>query len=332
MDFNITRKVRAFYRAVEVEGFDSPYNTLFLKVFYPAKFEESEEVLNLGVVPVEEAEAPFPVVIFLSGVNVSAASYQWLGERFAENGIVFVSFDWVAEALPGDSVGLTPGVDLSAMTPETYGTKPATSAVSAILRELENIQDDSLLSGLLDLEKIVLGGHSAGGSLAIMNAHHYENVVGAFSYGSHSQGATMLGFEPDTFLALDETLPVFIAGGDNDGVISSSVKRYGKVDGDCVTPLAKTFEAGLGGESTRYLAIFKGSNHFLITNPTDETAGRSYLDNLPGKDVSEKREALGRLILNFIKSECLDTANGSDLVTLGEELTGQNILTIFKQS
>jgi hypothetical protein len=327
-------KVRAFYRSIAVEGFESPYNILSLKVFYPAKFDESEEVMNMGIVPVDKTLSPFPVVLFISGVNVSVASYQWLGIEMAKNGIIFVTFDWVTNSIPGGKVGLTPGVDLEAMTPEIYGTKPSGSAISTLLRELENIQNDSLLKGLLDLDKVILGGHSAGGSIAIMNANpnFFPNIIGGFSYGSHSQGATMLGFPPDTFLPISSEIPIFIAGGTKDGVIASSVKRYGKKDSNCVIPLVKTYEENLTAKTKRLLAIFENANHFLATHPIDETTGRSYLDSEIPTNNESLRKAFSSLTLQFIKSACLNTDTNKSLTELIKDIEQKGLLSEVKIS
>ena len=322
--------VRAFYTATAVPGFESPYNVLNLKVFYPARFDDSEEVRNLGIVPPDESAAPYPVVLFFSGVNVAASSYAWLGAEFANRGIVFVSFDWVTDTLPGGKTGLTPGIDLSALTPDAYGSKPTAIAMPSLLKELQRLNEDSLLSGLLDLRKLILGGHSAGGSTAIMNARRafFPEVIGAFAYGSHSQGATMLGFEPDTFLPLSSRVPILIAGGSNDGVISSSARRYGKEDGDCIGPLIQTFESGLKADSPRFAAIFDDSNHFLIADPVDHTTGRSYLDNPESDDVGTRRQALAQLILAFVQSMCLGSSAG-DIAEIGDRLLDADIVSEF---
>ena len=202
-------KVRSIYRAALVENAIAPYNSILLKVFYPATLELTPEALNFGIVPVNKTNAPFPVVIFFSGVNVDAGSYHDLAVEMAEKGLVFITFDWVTNTLPGNHTGLTPGVDLKNMTPENIAKFPTGLAVQSILNELENINKDSLLQGLLDLDKIIFGGHSAGGSIALLNANpdFFPQVIGAFAYGAHTQGATMLGFAPETFIPLSVNTP-----------------------------------------------------------------------------------------------------------------------------
>ena len=107
--------VRAFYEAAKVEGAQAPYDTLHLKVFYPAQMSGSHLEKDMGVVPVDPTQAPFPVVIFFNGFNCDAQRYQWLAVELAERGLVVVIYNWVAEQV--GMIGLTAGVDVEAGNP-----------------------------------------------------------------------------------------------------------------------------------------------------------------------------------------------------------------------
>ncbi len=50
--------VRAMFRAAVVDGAPPPYNTLHLKVFYPAQLSGGDRETNLGVVPAAAEKAP----------------------------------------------------------------------------------------------------------------------------------------------------------------------------------------------------------------------------------------------------------------------------------
>lgn len=160
-----------------------------------------------------------------------------------------------------------------------------------------------MLAGKLDLQKIVLGGHSAGGTIALHepNARFYPQVVARFAYAGHTQTSTMLGFAPGTILAAGDK-PVLLIGGAEDGVIAASRGRYG--DGmNAVDPLTRTFHEGAtGGRGESYLAILTGANHFTFAHPVDETTGLSFLDLPATHDEAELRVLCVELITNFIAS------------------------------
>lgn len=53
-------------------------------------------------------------------------------------------------------------VNLSPLTPAVYGSGPTASALPSLLTALEHLQTEGVLARLLDLNHIILGGHSAG--------------------------------------------------------------------------------------------------------------------------------------------------------------------------
>ena len=73
-----------------------------------------------------------------------------------------------------------------------YGKAPTASALPTLLKELEKLQSEGVLAGLLDLNSVILGGHSAGGRVAIENAdsQFFPSVVAAFAYGAHTAAIT----------------------------------------------------------------------------------------------------------------------------------------------
>ncbi len=293
--------VRAFYRSAKVTGAPAPYDTLTLKVYYPAVFGDTPHERNTGVIPADVNGAPYPVVVFFPGVNVGMESYAWLAVELAQRGSVVVLFSWIAEDFPG-SVSLTPGMDLAFINPDTYGTGPSASALPSILDELARINAVGVLSGLLNLERVVLGGHSAGGTMALLNASRswFPQVAGAFAYGAHSGASTMLGFPPATVLSLPDA-PLLIVGGTRDGVIESSSHRYA-LDGIGTTTLLleRTFHEGAQAGST--LVLLEGANHFLVCHPHDDTTGRGFLEQPAAGDESALRALFVDLVDAFVKS------------------------------
>jgi dienelactone hydrolase len=290
---NQQKIVRAFFQAAKVEGIQSPYDTLHLKIFYPAQISDNYLAQELRNLPVNPEQKPFPVVIFFNGFNCDAQQYQWLAVKLVERGLVVVLFNWITESLPGN-IHLTPGIDLEQWKSTNYGNAPSTLALPTLINTLEKLQTEGILAGMLDLQKIILGGHSAGGRLAIENANpqFFPQVTAAFAYGCHTTGLLMLGYEPGTILPLPDTLPLLLMGGTCDGVIANRGSSYGVNLEDGITPVIRTFhEAITGGRKDSYLVIFEGANHFSINDYFDAATASLFLD-LPATQPQEKIQLL----------------------------------------
>jgi len=190
-------------------------------------------------------------------------------------------------------------MDFNMWKPGIYGTVPTASALPTLLAKLEQLQAEGILAGMLDLERVILGGHSAGGRVAIENANpnFFPQVAASFAYAAHSMGGTIMGYEPGTILPLPDSLPMLLMGGTCDGVIANSSDRYGIASGDATTAVRRTFqEAIAGGRNDNYLVLLEGANHFTITDPFDFTIGNGFLD-FP---TTQSPEALRLLIADII--------------------------------
>lgn len=318
--------IRAFFDAVKIEQAQPPLDTLHLKIFYPAQFNESQQVQNLGIIPADVTQAPFPVVIFFNGVNCEAKSYQWLMEELAETGLVVVSFNWIAENLPG-LIGLTPGVDVEKLKPDSYGTGVTASALPALLAKLEQLQQQGILAGKLDLEKVIIGGHSAGGRVAIESANpeFFPQIAASFAYGAHTMAGVDFGYEPKTILPLPDSLPLLLMGGTCDGVIANSTSRYGMTEKDPTYSVIQTFSEGIkGGRKDSYLVLLEGANHFSVTSTFDDTTGRGFLDFPSTQSEIEIRSLIAKIIISFINAHVRDQSQ--DLQLLQQILTLSNPL------
>ncbi len=324
--------IRAFWRAVKVETAVPPYDTLHLKVFYPAQTSDSQLERDQGIVPANSEQAPFPVVIFFNGVNCELQIYQWLAVKLAQRGLVVITFAWIAENLPG-IVGLTPGVNIAMWQPQAYGTGASAAALPALLGEIERLQSEGILAGLLDLKKIVLGGHSAGGRVALESANprFFPQIAAAFGYGVHTAAPVMLGYEPGKILPLPDALPMLLIGGTCDGVIANSSDRYGISAGDPTTLTVRTFKEALsGGRNDTYLVLIEGANHFSIAHPQDSTTGRSFLDFPATQPEDRIRSLIAEVITLFIDAYVRHQASAS--LALNQLLTANPAITLFEQN
>jgi len=293
--------VRAFYDAAKVGSAQAPYDTLHLKIFYPAQLSGSQLEKDMGIVPVDSAQAPHPVVIFFSGFNCDAQKYQWLAVKLAERGLVVVIFNWVAEQF--EMIGLTAGVDVEACKPALYSKAPSASALPAILAKLENLQTKGILAGMLDLKRVILGGHSAGGKVAAENAdtRFFPQVAASFSYAGHSAAPVLFGYEAGTFLPLPDRLPMLLMGGTRDGVIANSGYRYGMSPEDASTSIARTFQGAIsGGRSDCYLVVLEGANHYSMADGFDSATGRAFLDLPATKSAEDIHSLMAEIIGLFI--------------------------------
>lgn len=105
-----------------------------------------------------------------------------------------------------------------------------------------------LLSGLLDLERVVLAGHSGGGTVALENANPaWFPVVATFTYAAHTMASVMLGHGPSTVLAMPGAIPTLMVAGELDGVMAASSDRYRAVADAPHDPVARTFDEAFAG-------------------------------------------------------------------------------------
>ena len=286
--------IQAFWRAIKVESARSPYDTIQLKVFYPS-----------------DRDNALPVVIFFSGINCNLAMYEWLAIELASRGTVVILFNWLAENIPGQ-IALTPGVNLAAFAPDVYGTIPTASALPTLLAELEHLNTSGELAGVLDLQKIILGGHSIGGRIALENSNSqfFDRVAAAFSYGGHTINPIYLGYEPAIISSLPNSVPMLLIGGTNDGVIVNNARDYG-IDRweTAATPVERTFREAIAREQDdSYLVILKGANHFSISDRPDPTLRVTALDFQATQPPATIRSVMAEIIGLFIDFQVRDRA------------------------
>ncbi len=317
------RAARAIYAPCAVPGAQAPMDRAILRIVYPARRIRGREQLDSGFIRADTAGAPYPVVLILPGINVGPEAYAWLSGYLARRGHIAVTYSFVAEELAG-RVSLTPGLDLSALAPRTYGTRPSGSVIAPLVEALGRQNETGVLEGCVDVGSVFLAGHSAGGSVALFNANPewFPQVRGAFAYGAHAAASTMLGHDEGTILPLPARVPLMLALGTRDGIIANSAHRYGGM----VNPVQATFENGVRRDrGDCYLVEIEGANHFSIARPVDRATGRQYLDEAETGDGDRIRELLAKLLGSFIA----DTLNGN--TERVRRLAGHGLVSAFRR-
>ncbi|WP_238006582.1 dienelactone hydrolase family protein [Dactylosporangium sp. AC04546] len=285
--------MRSLWHAVRIPDAPEPFDTAVLKVHYPALVTGSDEERLSGNFRADPANAPYPVVLILSGINVGQDAYRWLATDLASRGFAAVTYDWVGPLFAGQ-VGLTPGVDLALAKPDTYGQGPTCQAIAPIISALSG-----LLDGALDTTRLALVGHSAGGTVALQSGRFFSGVRAVATYGAHTMVSTMLGWPAGTIAPAHVESPVLLLAGTEDGVIADSADRY-QATGDH-DPVSRTFDEALqdrGGEHV--LAWLQGGNHFSIADPVDPTSARAFLDRPSTVDGASARAAIAGLLATFL--------------------------------
>ena len=129
---------------------------------------------------------------------------------------------------------------------------------------------DGPLAGLLDLDRIVVAGHSAGGTVALLNADPawFRGVVAAISYAGHTMPATMIGHPVGTVLASPAGVPALLFGGGRDDVIAASAVRYSEDGGptDDHDPIHATFDRGTTAPGST-LVMLAEATHLTLCDP-----------------------------------------------------------------
>ena len=289
--------VRGLHFSFEAQG-DAAFATLY----YPGDDERLEEARLTGQVPALGTDAPWPVVVLMGGINVAPDGYRWLAGRLAANGLCAATYAAIGSLGPAGR-GITPGLDLAALAPGVIGTRPSATALGPLLAKVADLSEDAdtPVAGLVDLSRVVVGGHSAGGTVALHNSDPswVPGLRGVFCYGAHTMTATALGHGDAAVAPIPAKVPVMLLSGTDDAVIAASRDRYRSDDG-AHDPVRRTFEEAIDRQQgDSWLVELAGAGHFAVCDPVDATSGRSFLEPDAGRADPETRDVLGSLIAAF---------------------------------
>ena len=295
---------------------------LRLSIFYLADRSALPQARLTGLVPPAEGGRR-PVVVVMPGINVVADSYRWLAQELTLAGCVVAAYSLIGDLGPAGE-GITPGIDLEALTPAALGKRPSASALAEVL---DLIGAEPILSGVADMKRIVLGGHSAGGTLALHNARPawFPGVCAAFSYAGHTMTAASLGHGESPVAPVPSETPLLLLSGALDGVIAASRDRYITDPATPHDPMRRTFEEAVVSDrgDCWWVELAEGT-HFTPCHPVDHTSARSFLEppeplqppvpsdppvppELPDPPgMTEARNLLVQLLVAFLREYVLD--------------------------
>jgi len=314
--------VRAVRTATRVPGVAAPYDTVHVTVRYPALPARDDVERMSGALAADAAGAPYPVVVLVPGVNCPADAYRWLAFRLVEAGNVCVSYDWVGELFPGQ-YGLTPGVDIVAAGPDHYGERPTTPALRPVLDAVAALNESGQLAGLLDLERVGVVGHSAGGTVLLQSISPawFPEVRAVVTYGAHTMASQMIGYPPNTLLHAPVEAPTMIIAGTDDGVVAASAIRYGEQAGAAGhDPVERTWREAVASTTECWLVHLAGAGHMLAAHPEDPSTARGFLETPTDADHDRLREVLGDVVATFLAAHLTSAPSAkSQLDQLAEQ-------------
>lgn len=117
------------------------------------------------------ADGPFPVVLFSHGSTSFRLQSSVLAQHLASWGIVTASTDHPSRDL------------LNVIGGTAEGRPPSIDDFRSLRTYLTTLDDDEVLGGALDNDRVALGGHSAGGGTIVQMAGD-EGIAGYVSYAS----------------------------------------------------------------------------------------------------------------------------------------------------
>ena len=139
------------------------------------------EMETLFFVPSDDADAPYPVVVFNHGFQMSADAYAGYGRRLASHGFVFV-MPTVGDTLMGAATHVELGELQVAVNDWIYVSSPGTGTP---------------IAGLADPGLLGVGGHSRGGKQSILAATEDDRIVATFNVDPVDAGPPFGGNEED---------------------------------------------------------------------------------------------------------------------------------------
>ena len=285
--------VHWIHRATRIDQAPAPFDTAHVSIYYPAG--AGDRIDPVGTRPVETSFGLLPIAIVMPGMNTELTYYRWLAIALAKQGFVVMLSSLVSE-IPPNNYGITPGVDLNAIQPDTYGTRPVGKSIAGVLELATALNADGVLASALDLDNVALIGHSAGGTVALesADAKFFPQVKAVVSYASHTMASTIFGWPLGSCLPLSGDAAVMMFSGTNDGLVAASMKWYAQ-SGEMFDPVERTFETlpSTDRSAGSWLIELEGATHFSVLQPQDGLWPRADEDQVAGITPEQTEDFIG---------------------------------------
>jgi dienelactone hydrolase len=291
--------VRSVHFGFNVPDTDASIATLY----YPADEGSLDAARLTGLVAADRSHAPWPLVIMLPGINVTPDSYRWLAIRLVQAGYCAATYASIGSLGPAGR-GITPGMDMAAFGPDMTASRCSATALGPLLDAIADL--DEPVQGLIDFDRVAIGGHSAGGTIALHNTDPswVPGLVCAFGFGGHTMTSMSLGHNEASVTAVPSKVPILLLTGADDGVVAASRDRY-RTDDQAHDPVQRTFDEAIRrNQDDSWIVELTDGNHFTICDPIDETSGRSFLEAELRSTDSAARDTLALVLLAFLGEHC----------------------------
>jgi fermentation-respiration switch protein FrsA (DUF1100 family) len=149
------------------------------------------------------ADGPFPLVLESHGAAAFRQVSSTLAHHLASWGMIVAAPDHPSR----DTANFISGT--------TEGQPPAVEQLRSMRTLLGDLDDDPVLAGVVDADRVALGGHSAGGGTIAQAAAEDEGILGYVSYASGLRDAVpdvpslFMAGELDTFVEVSATEAAF---------------------------------------------------------------------------------------------------------------------------
>jgi dienelactone hydrolase len=227
---------------------------------------------------------------------------HWLAVALAHEGFAAVSYGLLQSI--GPTLTWSPGIDLAAAGPHADATSPTCPVLVPLLDAIGSMP--TLAS--VDRTRVVLFGHSAGGSVALTSAGRrgLEHVRGVVVYGTHLVASSTSG-RPSGSMTSTLSPAVLVLGGERDGVVQAAIddERYGP--GATRSELLRR-SAAEGAPNAVYAAAaqVRGAGHFACLDGYDGLGSSGHLE-VGATDVDPAhRNLIGALTVAFARAALRD--------------------------